>query len=158
MQFSLTVVTAFAALCAALPHYDVPHVMHEKRHLATPASYVKRSELPRDALLPVRIGMTQSNLDHGHNLLMDISNPRSPNYAKHLTVEEVHDLFAPSQDAVDAVSAWLRSAGVKEFSPSANRQWMQLDMTAEELGSLLRTKYHEWEHVESGDMTVACDE
>lgn len=161
MHFSLPVVAAFAALCAALPRAEVPHVMHEKRGIHAPqtsAGYVKRSELPGSALLPVRIGLTQNNLEHGHNLLMDISNPGSPNYAKHLTVDEVHDLFAPSMEAVKAVSEWLRLAGVKEFTQSANKQWMQLDLTAEELGSLLRTKYHEYEHVDSGDMTVACDE
>lgn len=52
------------------------------------------------------------------------SNPRSPNYGKHMTVEEVTDFFAPAQSSVDAVIDWLVSAGIdrKRISQSANKQ------------------------------------
>jgi len=89
---------------------------------------------------------------------MDISRHDSPNYGRHLTQEQVHDLFAPSDDNVAAVNKWLREAGIKNFIQSVNKQWMQLDLTAEELGSLLKTQYYEWEHVNSGTVHVACDE
>jgi len=157
MQFSLSVVAAFAALCAALPTTNIPHVLHEKRDAPTTTNWVKRGIVPSGNMLPVRIGLTQSNLEKGRAILDDISRHDSPNYGKHLSVEEVHDLFAPSKDTVEAVSAWLRNAGV-EFSHSVNKQWMELDLNAEELGSLLRTKYDEWEHVGTGKLHVSCDE
>jgi tripeptidyl-peptidase-1 len=153
----LALTTALAAAVSALPAHNAPHARHEKRG-ATPASWVKRSIVPDKALLPVRIGLSQSNLDRGHDMLMDISRHDSPNYGKHLTQEEVHDLFAPAEDTIAAISLWLREAGIEKFKQSVNKQWMQLDLTAEELGSLLKTEYHEWEHVDSGDMHVACDE
>jgi tripeptidyl-peptidase-1 len=71
----------------------------------------------------------------------------------------VADIFAPSQSSVDAVRDWLVSAGVKveKISQSVNKQWMQFDVSAAELESLLNTEYHVWEHTGTGKSTVACD-
>lgn len=50
---------------------DAPHVLHERREYNHEAwSYV--SPIPRDKRVPVRIGMTQSNLDNAHDLLMEV--------------------------------------------------------------------------------------
>jgi len=55
------------------------HVVHEKRD-ALPIAWTKRSRAPRDAVLPVRIGLKQRNLEHGDRFLYDISDPDSPNF------------------------------------------------------------------------------
>lgn len=39
-----------------------------------------------------------------------------------------------------------------------NKQWLQFDADAEEAESLLRTKYHVYEHKSSGKINIACDE
>jgi len=61
---------------------------------------------------------------------------------------------------VDAINDWLVSAGIaaEKISQSTNKQWMQFDASAEELESLLNTKYHVYEHTKTGKQTVACDE
>jgi tripeptidyl-peptidase-1 len=43
------------------------HVVHEHRDYV-PKSWIKKGRLDGAAELPVRIGMTQSNLDKGHDL------------------------------------------------------------------------------------------
>ena len=48
----------------------VPHVVHERRELSS--GWVKRSRLPSNTRLPVRIALSQSNLDYGHDLLMEM--------------------------------------------------------------------------------------
>jgi len=110
--------------------------------------------------LPVRIGLTQSNLDKGHDLLMDIADPESPNYAKHWSPEEITDFFAPARDRVDAVWTWLENAGIEahRISQSANKQWLQADLSASEAESLFNTQYHFYEHEPSGKTTIGCDE
>lgn len=45
--------------------------LHERRDFI-PKSWVEGKELDGNVLLPVRIGLTQSNLDYGHELLMDL--------------------------------------------------------------------------------------
>lgn len=45
--------------------------LHERREVI-PSSWIEGTRLDGKTLLPVRIGLTQSNLDHGHDLLMDV--------------------------------------------------------------------------------------
>ncbi len=59
---------ASAAQAAVLP---VTHVVHEKRH-APPRKWVKRDRIAADAVLPMRIGLKQRNLEDGHSFLMDV--------------------------------------------------------------------------------------
>lgn len=84
----------------------------------------------------------------------------SPKYGKYYSAEEVADIFAPAQHAVDAVRAWLEQAGIaaKDISQSANKQWLQFDAHVEDAEALLKTKYHIFEHLSSGKTNVACDE
>lgn len=61
---------AFAAQAAAAP-FSSSHAVHERRDYV-PKSWMKKGRVEHDVELPVRIGMTQSNLDKGHDLLMDV--------------------------------------------------------------------------------------
>lgn len=40
-------------------------------------------------ILPIRIGLAQNNMDKLHDILMDVSDPDSEAFAKHLSAEEV---------------------------------------------------------------------
>ena len=46
-------------------------VLHERREYI-PQGWTKGGRVPSHAILPVRIGLTQSNLDKGHDLLMEV--------------------------------------------------------------------------------------
>lgn len=158
-----TMLLSFVGLCAiavnALPASSSLHVLHEKRDSLSSA-WVKADRVHGDVKLPMRIGLTQSNLDQAHDLLLQVSDPGSARYAQHYTAEEVADIFAPAKEAVDAVSAWLHSAGIhaSRLSQSANKQWLQFDATTAEAEELLQTKYHFYEHLSTGKNNIACDE
>lgn len=98
-----------------------------------------------------------------HSLLIKIQHSSahdSPKYGQHLTAQEVHDLFAPAQESVDAVKAWVSANGIdlERTSISTNKQWLQFDATTDEMEKLLHTEYHVYEHEISGTKTVACDQ
>lgn len=61
---------AIAALSEAVPA-PIKHVLHEKRERHG-LDWVKGDRVERDAVLPVRVGLTQNNLDKGYELLMDV--------------------------------------------------------------------------------------
>jgi tripeptidyl-peptidase-1 len=71
MRFSVVVLAAALAATAAAVPFQTSHVLHERRSEA-PKNWVKRSKISRNARLPMRIGMTQSNLDRGDELLMEV--------------------------------------------------------------------------------------
>lgn len=70
------------------------NVVHEKR-TALPHGWKRRDVLDRRAILPMRIALTQSNLDRGHEWLMDVSHPDSKNYGRHWKADDVAQAFAP---------------------------------------------------------------
>ncbi|KAK4154514.1 peptidase S8/S53 domain-containing protein [Chaetomidium leptoderma] len=140
-----------------IPSSHAVHERHEHKHLER---WVKRELVDAESTIPVRIGLKQSNVDAGHELLMEISNPKSPKYGKHLTRAAVIDLFAPQSHSVEKVKRWLVSAGVDEgrLSQSANKQWIQFDAPTREVEELLLTKYHVFENLETGVKNIACSQ
>ncbi|ORY56843.1 alkaline serine protease [Pseudomassariella vexata] len=148
--------------------YEIPakrtipgsHIQHEKRTEEQGRRWVKFSQAQHDAKLPMRIGLKQRNLQEGHDLLMDISDPNSESYGKHLSAAQVIDLFAPSDDSVDAVTQWLVTSGIPRFtiSQSSNKQWIQFDAPVRKVEELLMADYHVYKHRDTGVKNVACEE
>jgi len=64
-------IAAFAALLGLTTAVPTTHVLHEHRDVEVTA-YTKRSPVPIGVELPVRIGLTQRNLDSAHDLLMEL--------------------------------------------------------------------------------------
>lgn len=79
MRVSQLLVTSALLLTEAFAAPHVKRVQHEKRHESA-KKWVKRDRLHSKQIVPVRIGMTQSRLDDGHDHLMTISHPDSPHY------------------------------------------------------------------------------
>lgn len=85
-----------ACICA-----EAGHVLHERRNAAPRGSWRPTGRVDPDGVIPVRIGLKQSNLDLGAERLTAVSHPDSEHYGKHLSEQEVHDLFAPSEHTVN---------------------------------------------------------
>ncbi|KAF2087747.1 subtilisin-like protein, partial [Saccharata proteae CBS 121410] len=136
-------------------------VLHEKRDLSRASDLVKMGDLAADMVLPVRIGLKQSNLHLGPGFLRDVAHPASPNFGKHWTLDEVVDKFAPSTESIDSVRHWLVSDGginVQRLTLSDNKAWFAFDATVTEMESLLHTKYHKFRRSSDDAMLVGCDE
>lgn len=88
------------------------------------------------------------------------SHPSSSRYGQWYSPEEIIEIFAPPQAAVDGVKSWLHEAGIakERISHSANKQWIQFDAKVEEAERLLKTKYYHYEHEATRNIHVACDE
>ena len=132
-------------------------MLHEKRSVSLPH---KRERVDGDAIIPVRIGLRQSNLHTGYDRLMDVSHPTSKNYGKHLSKEEVHSIFAPADETIEAVKSWLLSSGLFEETDIMhyeNKGWLAVDMPARHAESLFGTEYYEHE-TNNGAVRIGCDE
>jgi len=91
------------------------HSLHERRNL-TPPQWTKSSKAPRDISLPMRIQIFGQNAELGHDHLMDISDPTSPNFGKHWTPKQIHDFLSPAPETVASVREWLNSSGIQDHS------------------------------------------
>ena len=136
MQKLVAALCLLACLASANPVSPV-HVVHEKRD-SHPARWEKRHRVMSDSILPVRVGMVQSNLDNAHDFLMDVADPASPNYGKHWTAQRVLEHFAPSRETINAVTDWLISSGVsrERLRLSNSRGWLEFNASVAEAESL----------------------
>jgi tripeptidyl-peptidase I len=135
------------------------HEVHERRH-GEHNLWEKRERVQATDVFPMRIGLTQSNLDRAHSLLMDVSDPDSPSYAKYLTQEEVIGMFAPAAETVSAVKEWLIASGISEkrITLTDNKAWLAFDASVKEAEELLHTEYFKYKHSKRNSITAACDE
>lgn len=147
------------ALTATTAPTHTSHVVHEKRQ-SSPLNWQKYSRVDPSIVLPVRIGLKQSNLEKGPTLLDEVSNPGSPKYGQHYTVEKIHEIFAPQPNTVETVSAWLQDSGIAadRISQSVNKQWLQFDATTSEVEALIKTEYYNYAHYGTGKTNIGCDE
>ena len=71
MQLRSFLIGTFAACVVTAPAPASNHVLHEKRGF-TPRAWEKRDRVDPSQMLPVRIGLTQSDLDKGPGLLDEV--------------------------------------------------------------------------------------
>lgn len=107
MLLSILLVTGLAA---AIPLTASDLTVHEERDASLFSLHSsERRRIDPNAILPIRIALTQRNLDTGYDHLMSVSDPESADFGKHWSVEEIHNHFAPSEATKEAVKAWLES-------------------------------------------------
>lgn len=115
--------------------------------------------VPSNAVLPMKIGLKQNNLDRGYDYLNDVSHPTSPNYGKHWSAKQIAETFAPSEETVSAVKAWLAESGFEDdrIRLSQGLNWLEFNATVPEAEKLLRTRYSIYKHDSTGQPHVACE-
>ncbi|MCJ1325415.1 hypothetical protein MMC10_002078 [Thelotrema lepadinum] len=110
--------------------------------------------------MPVRIGLSGSNLERGYEYLMDVADPASPNYGRHWTPEEVSQTFAPSKAALNNTTTWLQDSGIasNRIAQAGNGGYLTFDATIDELERLLKTEYYLYQHSQTEQSVAACDQ
>lgn len=108
---------------------------------AVPKAWTSHGAANKEATIKAQIGLKQSNIKELQAKLLDISNPRSENYGKWMTKEEVNALTAPPKANVEAVKAWLIASGIKESDISApSSDWLEFSAPVSQIEKLLDAK------------------
>jgi tripeptidyl-peptidase-1 len=156
--FDCLFVFLFFALSSTAPTSDV-FIQHEKRG-AAPSHWIKRSTAPPDARLAVRVGLKQQNAHLGHDHLLDVSNPESPNFGNYWTGKQIEQFFSPQEHTVDSVRTWLHDAGIDQSRHimAHGRGSLLFHATVMEIEALLNTKYYLYQNKETDEFSVSCDE
>ncbi|TIA00780.1 subtilisin-like protein [Aureobasidium pullulans] len=157
MHLSLLSLSVLVSYVLASPTGN--YVIHEKRD-ATPMGWSKADRLDRRALIPMKIALTQRNIEQGADYLHEVSHPESAKYGQHWTAQEVADHFAPSDETISSVMDWLIASGISSDSVklSKGKNWINLEASVDQAESLLNTKYHIYEHGATGQPHIGCDE
>ncbi|KAK1986216.1 peptidase S8/S53 domain-containing protein [Colletotrichum cereale] len=134
------------------------HDLHEKISQHWNKSWTKRDRLKDDITIPVQIGLKQFNIEKGATKLMDLADPSSPNFGRHMSEDEVLSFFAPPQSIVDAISEWVTLSGIPRswIQQSRNKQWIQFNANVSVVENLFHTKYYIYEHHSTQSRVFAC--
>jgi tripeptidyl-peptidase-1 len=108
------VISALAA--AASARTAMTQVDQVSSHALASQGWTTAAELPAQQELTLEIGLTLQNTDKMIEKLLDVSNPKSPNYGKWLDREAANALVQPEQEANDAVMSWLAQEGVTKMA------------------------------------------
>lgn len=157
---SLTPAFAILALtysCLAAPSVS-ELVRHESRR-SLPLDWEPSYRAPADFVLPLRVALTQPNLDNIESLLLDVSHPESPNYGQHWSAAKVAEMFRPTSESISTVMEWLLSEGIdgSRIRLSKSGGWIEANVTVSEAELLLSTEYHVYNHGPTDTKHIACD-
>ncbi|KAF7291889.1 Subtilisin-like protein [Mycena indigotica] len=138
-----------------------PSVQHAKRAIL-PVGWSRARRYSSDAIIPLRFGLSQPNTDMRtlELLLHGVSHPDSPAYGQHWTPARVARHFAPTDESIGVVTAWLSQSGIRSnrLHMSKSKGWVAVNATVSETEVLLSTEYHVFVHSESGKEHIACDQ
>ncbi|KAJ4158190.1 uncharacterized protein LMH87_008726 [Akanthomyces muscarius] len=114
--------------------------------LAAPAGESGRGDEPPaspavhgNSSVPVLIGMKQKNIENMMDYVLEVSDPTSSKYGQHYSQAQVDALFAPDEQAINAVKDWLVKSGIaaNSINLSRNKAWVRFESTVDKLESLL---------------------
>ena len=88
MQLNIVSLVATIAASVNALSASISHVVLEKRSGSSSWAPKANAKLDRRIRLPVKIGLKESNINLGDQLLMNIADPRSKDYGKHRTPEQ----------------------------------------------------------------------
>lgn len=134
-------IVAFAFAVTDRVAYDAPKVLR--------AGWVQGKRAPATAKLQIHLLLKPENVAALEATLLEVSDPQSPRYGKHLSNEAVHALVAPSSSAFRAVSAFLSEHGVVASNATMNGDILKIASipvaTAERM---LGCEYYEFHHAD----------
>lgn len=81
--------------------------------------------------------------------LLAVSDPKSPSFGKHWSVEKVASFFAAEQHSIDTVKAWLAQHGV-DGKLAKGKNWIHANVTIAQAERLLKSEYKAFKHDVSG--------
>ena len=106
---------------------------------STPSGWHSLGAAAPDTTLHFRIAMAQPDEGLFEQTLMDVSDPESVRYGRHLKLGELKEMLKPRSEASEGVREWLSGAGVEEVEDDG--EWVDFWATVERAEDLLDTKF-----------------
>ncbi|MBD0691942.1 protease pro-enzyme activation domain-containing protein [Streptomyces sp. CBMA123] len=131
---SLGVSTAQAATPHAAPRVALPNTVNP-----AVAHSEKKGDVPAEQQISVAVSLKLRNTDQLDRFLTAVTTPGTPEFGKYLTPEQFSARFAPTQQSVDQVKAYLATQGLTVGDVSANRQVVNAHGTAAQISQAFGT-------------------
>jgi tripeptidyl-peptidase-1 len=94
--------------------------------------------------------LKQTNLPELTRTALAVSDPQSERYGQHLTMEQVNQLIAPTQEAVTSVDTFLQEHGVHAVTRTGNSDMVRVTVPVTIAEKMLGAKYYRFLHKATG--------
>lgn len=95
--------------------------------------------------LQLTFALKQRNVAELEDRLMKVSDPDSPLYGKHMSLEEVSRLVRPSEATRKVVYGWLQSHGIRDCHTVTTQDFLQCTVSVEQAERLLSgSRFHRY--------------
>ncbi|MFD8702231.1 protease pro-enzyme activation domain-containing protein [Kitasatospora sp. NPDC059648] len=131
---SLGVSTAQAATPHAAPRVTLPNTVNP-----AVAHSEKKGDVPAEQQISVAVSLKLRNSAELDRFLTAVTTPGAPEFGRYLTPQQFADRFAPTQQSVDQVKAYLTAQGLAVGDVSANRQVVNAHGTAAQISQAFGT-------------------
>ena len=111
----------------------------------------KLERLPPSEEIFLNFALKQSNLKTLERVFWEVSDPRSKEYGKHLSLSKLTQLIAPSETTISNVQAWIRSHNVQSSDCQTifTKDFMICRMSSESAEAMLvGAKFHRFKHAQ----------
>ena len=134
-------------------------VVHERRSKPTEQRWIEVARASAEQPLLLRIGLGQQNLHRAGEFTFDVAHPDSINYGRHWVPQQVIDMFAASDEAIDATVKWLVQEGVEphRIALTSGRNWLKVNTMIGEAERILHATYNIYED-DQGLQSTACED
>lgn len=105
-------------------------------------------------LIELTFAVKQTNLNLLQDLVLAVSDPDSPSYGNHMSLEAVNELIAPSRASIRAVEDHLERHGIRGCDGSINQDFIMCVVPIRQAEAVLNATYHEFTHATTSNVSV----
>ncbi|KAI0331437.1 family S53 protease-like protein [Cubamyces sp. BRFM 1775] len=125
--------------------------VHGRQTTVVPkAKFVPLRPAAPTASLQLTLVLPPTNIDGLHAALYDVSDPKSPNYGKHLSKSDVEAFVAPKPESVKAVTTWLAQHNIDAEVASPSGDMLRIDIPVSKANELLAANFTEFKDKDTG--------
>ncbi|KAN0026551.1 hypothetical protein ACTFIV_007540 [Dictyostelium citrinum] len=110
-------------------------------------NFIQKEFAQDDEQIQLKIFLKQRNLDILENKFWEVSNPKSEEYGKFISLEEINSLVAPSKEDVMIVLYWLKSNGIGNNEMIVHADFIQLKINVLKASNLFETEFAYYESI-----------
>lgn len=120
-----------------------------------PPGFLSHGSAQSDTTLDLRFALRQNDIAGLEKSFLEISNPDSDRYGRHLSQQEVMAYVEPSADTVSKVTSWLSSHNLTANNVSHAGDWIQVSgIPAGKANKMLNADFSLFTHAGSGKQTI----
>ncbi|POS84740.1 hypothetical protein EPUL_005029 [Erysiphe pulchra] len=149
LSSAAVVLSQVQAIIKTEDHYKT---FEQLAHVPYPWNLKETINVDPNHSFKLRIHLRNRNVQSFQKKVLELSTPSHSTYGQHMDRETVNNYLAPYPESFELVQEWLENkiAG----NTTVQNDWVILDTTIGEVEKLLDTKYHVYEHNETGKLVL----